>query len=94
MTENQQPQFAFGKKLGINESLYHDLDNIQRGISLLMQCMKETNALHNVHCEFFRLDFRPPSFDEDLIGEFPIGSLVLDMKWGSKKELEEKNNLG
>jgi hypothetical protein len=23
--------------------------------------------------------------------QFPIGALILDMKWGSKKELEEKN---
>jgi hypothetical protein len=50
--------------------------------------MQETNKKHGVQCEFFRLDFRQPYFDEQL--EFPYGSLILDMKWGSKKELQEK----
>lgn len=51
----------------------------------VMVCMQETNKKHGVQCEFFRLDFRQPYFDETL--EFPGGALILDMKWGSKKEL-------
>jgi hypothetical protein len=88
--KKEEPDFAFGKKLGINECLYGDPVGISQMISRLMFCMKESNKHHGVQCEFFRLDFRQPYFDEQM--QFPIGSLILDMKWGSKKELQEKNN--
>jgi len=85
---HKEPEFAFGKKLGIAECLYGNPSAISDIVGRLMVCMKETNKNHGVECEFFRLDFRQPYFDERM--EFPIGALILDMKWGSKKELEEK----
>lgn len=87
---DNEPEFAFGKKLGINDCLYGDPIAISNMIDRLMICMQETNKQHGVQCEFFRLDFRQPYFDERM--QFPICSLILDMKWGSKKELEKKNN--
>ncbi len=89
--ENKEPDFAFGKKLGVAECVYGNISVIPDVISRLMQCMKETNKIHNVDCEFFRLDFRQPYNDEIILQEFPYGSFVLDMKWGSKKEIEKKN---
>ncbi len=89
MIVQDNPDFTFQKKLGIPESMYGTHPVIINAISRLMQCMKETNELHNVSCEFFRLDFRQPYFDEQM--QFPVGSLILDLKWGSKKELEEIN---
>ena len=88
--ENEAPEFAFGKKLGVSECVYGNTHQLANLIERLMFCMKETNQNHGVECEFFRLDFRQPYFDEQM--QFPIGSLILDMKWGSKKELEEKSN--
>jgi|GEM_PF-1723868 len=90
MSENE-PQFAFGKKLGINECIYGNIPELLNIIGRLLYFMKETNQLHNVSCEFFRLDFRQLYFDEELLREFPIGSFVLDLKFGSKKELKDKN---
>ena len=84
-----EPEFAFCKKLGIAEYLHGDVVSISNVIARLMVCMQETNKNHGVQCEFFRLDFRQPYFDERM--QFPIGAFILDMKWGSKKELEEKN---
>lgn len=86
--EDKQPQFAFEKKLGLAECLYGNIPAISNAIERLMVCMKETNKIHQVECEFFRLDFRQPYLDEQM--QFPYGSLILDMKWGSKKELNEK----
>lgn len=86
--EDKQPQFAFGKKLGLAEFLYGNIPAIASAIEHLMVCMKETNKTHQVECEFFRIDFRPRYLDEQI--QFPYGSLILDMKWGSKKELNEK----
>lgn len=88
MSDN--PDFAFGKKLGIADSLYGNPSAICHIVEKLMVCMKETNKKHGVKCEFFRLDFRQPYFDEQL--EFPFGFLILDMKWGSKRELEDMNS--
>lgn len=85
---DKNPDFAFGKKLGIAECPYGNLATIPDMVARLMVCMKETNKSHGVECEFFRLDFRQPYFDEQM--EFPFGSLILDLKWGSKKELDEK----
>lgn len=87
-----KPEFAFVKELGISEILYGDIPQISNMIARLLFCMKETNQKHNVSCEFFRLDFRPQTFDEEITRKFPIGALVLDLKWGSKKELEKKND--
>lgn len=87
MSEN--PDFAFGKKLGIPDCMYGNVAHVHKALDLLFNCMKETNKLHDVSCEFFRLDFRQPYFDETM--QFPIGSLIFDMKWGSKKELEDKD---
>jgi len=89
--DNKEPTFAFGKKLGITENYFFEtnmkclLDCIER----LLFCMKETNKNHGVECEFFRLDFRQPYFDEKF--EFPLGCFLLDLKWGSKKEFQEKH---
>ena len=86
---NKELPFAFEKKIGISECVYGNLHIISDAIRRLMLCAQETNKLHNVECEFFRLDFRQSYVDEQL--EFPFGSLILHMKWGSKKELECKN---
>lgn len=84
----KEPEFVFLKKLGIAECLYGDHIAISNIIARLLFCMQETNKKHGVQCEFFRLEFRPPYFDEAM--QFPRGALILDMKWGSKKELEKK----
>lgn len=89
--KNEKPNFAFGKKLGLNNQLYGDISAINDAIRRLLFCMKETNDLHHVSCEFFRLDFRQPYFDEQT--QFPLGSLILDMKWGSKEELESPKKI-
>lgn len=91
MKEENKPEFAFGKKLGIADCLYGDIPQLLIMIGRLLYCMKETNKIHNLSCEFFRLDFRPMYFDEHLLREFPQGSLILDLKFGSKKELEEES---
>lgn len=88
--EIKEPKFAFQKRLGIAECLYGDIGSILSLVGKLLQCMKETNTYHNEDCEFFRLDFRPSTYDEELLREFPYGSLVLDLKWGSKKEVKEE----
>lgn len=84
---SEEPNFAFEKKLRIAECVYGDIPMLSNLISKLFICMQETNKLHKVECEFFRLDFRQAYFYEQF--EFPLGSLILDLKWGSKKELEK-----
>lgn len=84
-----EPNFAFGKKLGISPFVCGDINNLTRFINMLLVSMKETNKLHGTHCEFFRLDFRQQYLDEELMQSFPRESFVLDMKFGSKEELEE-----
>lgn len=86
----KEPNFAWGKKLGIAEALYGDVRAISSAIERLLFCMKESNELNKMECEFFRIDFRQPFMDEEF--QFPRGSLILDMKWGSRKELEDKKN--
>ena len=85
---NNDPNFAFEKKLGIADCLYGNVFALTDMIARLLACMQETNKLHNVQCEFFRLDFRQPYLDEQF--QFPYGSLILDLKWGSAKEIDEK----
>jgi hypothetical protein len=84
MTE-KKPEFAFEKKLGIHEILYGDIQALLKIIGMLLYCVKETNQSHGTSCEFFRLDFRQMYLDE----KFPFGSMVLDLKFGSKKEVDE-----
>jgi hypothetical protein len=90
--ENKKPEFAFEKKLGINESVFvhENLKIVLDAFHRLFHHMIETNKYHEVHCEYFRLDFRPQNLEEQIYESFPLGSAVLDLKWGSKKELEEK----
>lgn len=88
-----EPDFAFQKKLGVNEIVYGDVEFLQKCILRLFECMKKTNQKHGVSCEFFRLDFRTINFVEETLQEFPFGSYVLHLKWGSKKELKEKNGM-
>lgn len=86
--ENKEIPFAFGKKIGINDQcLGIDISLFLNIIGKLLVCMKETNKHHNIDCEFFRLDFRQPYFDEEL--QFPRGALILDMKWGHKDDVEK-----
>ncbi len=89
--EDKQPEFAFQKKIGINQCMYGDISHISNIIERLMVCMMESNKFNEVECQFFRLDFRQPYFDEQM--QFPYGSLILDMKWGSKEELIKVKNL-
>jgi hypothetical protein len=86
--KEEKINFAFEKKLGVAEILYGKPAQLSALIERLLYCMKETNKFHDVECEFFRLDFRQPYFDEQI--QFPVGSLILDMKWGSKEELKDK----
>lgn len=85
-----KPDFAFEKKIGICESFdtFENRRIVFDVFQRLFQCMKETNDLHKLSCEFFRLDFRPQTLFEEISGEFPRDMTVLDLKWGSKKELE------
>ncbi len=87
-----EPDFAFGKLLGVNEQIHGDNHTLIIAIERLMCCMKETNKIHNMTCEFFRLDFRPQTLNEELCRRFPLGALVLDLKWGSKAELSKKTH--
>jgi hypothetical protein len=84
------PEFAFEKKLGIPECAFGNNYNILRAFEKLLIYMEETNKKQGVECEFFRLDSRQPNFDE--ISKFPIRSIILDMKLGSKKEEILKRN--
>ena len=88
---SDKTDFAFGKRVGVNDEVFSgNAYEMTKIFNLLLHCLKETNEKHGVGSEFFRLDFRPMSLDEQLTGEFPRESLILDMKWGSKKEVEEK----
>ena len=87
-----EPDFAIEKKLAIADCLYGDKNYYVFIFEKLIQCMKETNKLHGLSSEFFRLDFRQQDYYEEFNRVFPFGSLVLDLKWGSKKELEKKKN--
>ncbi len=87
-----KPDFAFEKKLAIADCLYGDKNYYVFIVEKLFQCMQETNKLHELSCEFFRLDFRQQDYYEEFNRVFPFRSLVLDLKWGSKKELEKKKN--
>lgn len=82
----KEPNFAFQKILGINEAMCHDPKFISDMICRLLYMIKETNQERKTTCEFFRLDFRPPSLAGNEV--LPLGSLVLDLKFGSKSELE------
>ena len=85
MNEDKKPEFAFEKKLGIAECMYGDINFYSESVKRLFVCMQETNKLHNLTSEFFRLDMRYPYADE----HFPYDSLVLHLSWGSKKEVEK-----
>ena len=82
------PEFAFEKKISIPDCLYGDYQGVNRAFNLLFQCMKDTNKIHGVECEFFRFDFRQPYFDEIMI--FARGGLICHFQWGSKEELEDR----
>ncbi len=84
-----EPKFAFEKILGVSPIILEDPHNLAKMIERLLFVIKETNQLHSVSCPFFRLDFRQ-YYQKD--GILPIGSLVLDLKFGSKEELEEGRN--
>lgn len=85
---DEKPDFAFGTNLGVSEVVYDNVPALINLFGRLLVCMQETNRKHGVGCAFFRLDFRQTYFDETL--EFPLGSMILDMKWGCKKEIQDK----
>lgn len=85
-----EPNFAFEKKIGMAECMHGNIRTLINLIGKLLVCMQETNKSHGTSCEFFRLDFRSQYFDEEITQMFPIGALILDLKWGSKEELEKK----
>ncbi len=89
--ENKELEFAFQKKIAIYESfdIFKNTRIVFEAFQRLFQCMKETNDIHKVSCEYFRLDFRPQTLHEQITGQFPMDMTVLDLKWGSKKELEK-----
>lgn len=86
-TTEEKTEFAFTKKLGMADCMYGNIPFLIKAIERLLVCMHETNELHGVSCEFFRLDFR----DSKPLDNLPMRSLCFDMKWGSKKEIDEKD---
>lgn len=82
--DNKEPDFAFGKTLGISDCLYGNIPELCDMIKRLLWCMRECNKKNGCSSEFFRIDFRQPYFDESI--RYPLGSLILDMKWGCKRE--------
>jgi len=78
------PKFEFEKTIGLHALGCDKIDFILDNIAKLLICMKETNKFHDKTCEYFRLEFRPPNFYEAM--SYPLGSLILDMKWGCKSE--------
>ena len=87
-----EPDFAFEKSLGVADSAYGNIGALMDAFGRLLVCMQECNKINNVSSEFFRVDFRTQSLDEQVMRIFPRGALVMDLKWGSKKELDEKKN--
>ncbi|MEK6879400.1 MAG: hypothetical protein AABY22_07330 [Nanoarchaeota archaeon] len=84
--DDKSPKFKFEKKLGIHEILYGNIPQLIDVIHKLLICMKETNQFHKHDCEFFRLDFRTMNLEEEINRKFPLGSFVLDLKWGFQEE--------
>ena len=83
--EQYETNFEFEKKLWMNHACYSHIESYIRATGLLLKCMIETNELHKKDCEFFRLDFRPTSFYEDL-----TEGLCFHLKWGNKSQKVEK----
>jgi hypothetical protein len=86
----EKDTFAFEKTLGIPMSckIYHHKESIINAFNALYQCMRDTNKLHGLCNTFFKLEFRNPTYYEEC--NFPINSYILEMKWGSKKEIQDK----
>jgi hypothetical protein len=76
--------YAFHKKVYINELINREqADQIIKDLMLkLFYCMKETNNLHKVTCEFFTLIFR-----ESNVLDGTMSPYVMEMHWGHKKEM-------
>ena len=89
--EEEKPNFVFGKKLGLSEQMIGNIPFIIYYIKKLLFFMKETNAKQGLTCEFFRIDFRHQTINEQLQREFPLGALIIDLKFGSPKEWDEKH---
>lgn len=77
-----EPNFEFQKSIGFPSYYYGDTPHLVDMMHRLFISMKETNEMHKKSCEFFRLDHRKPFPHED----FPLDYLVLQLKWGCKKE--------
>lgn len=86
-----EPEFAYEKKIGIHQQVSNDIPFLLNMIERLISCMRESNKINGVSCEFFRLDYRQPYLDEQF--QFPYGYLILELKWRSRKELIEKGIL-
>jgi hypothetical protein len=84
MSESNKPNFEYGKTIGIADCMYGDFPFMINMIGKLLNCMKESNQINGKDNEYFRLDFRPPTYYE--LTQYPRGSLILDLKWGCKKE--------
>lgn len=70
--------YEFHKKIMLNEG-FETVFDYQRLFALLINCMKETNGLHNKDCELFTLTFRHSTIEDG--GYSPY---VLEMKWGER----------
>lgn len=86
--ENKDHPYPFHKKLVIND--IDDNQFLMNTIKILFHCMKETNKLHGVTSELFRLDFRDP-LPHEWLGPGTNKPMIMDFKWGSMKEWEEKS---
>lgn len=74
-------KLAFEKLLIIPDHMYGDHVHYIRCFQLLLQCMKETNKIHEKNCEFFQIRFRPTI----PLLERPEG-LAFEFRWGNKDE--------
>ena len=84
---DRKKNYAFVSTIGVSECVYGDINALLKIIQHLLETMKSMNAQHNVHCEFFRIDFRRPTQDESLL--YPDGYLQLKIKWGDQDEFNK-----
>jgi hypothetical protein len=81
--KREESIFEFEKKIGMVDCHYDNFPVMIPLIEKLLMLMRETNKINKRENEFFSLDFREPSFEEQ--GQFPMGSLILHLRWGEKR---------
>lgn len=74
----------FEKSILIVDQKYGDIPTYIEMIARLFYCMKETNELHDLDNEYFRIEFCP-SYEY-------MGMNELKLKWGKKKREAKRHN--